>query len=323
MDKSQKATEAESKTSEIKSGRKWPLHGTAISWKQQKIIWAYLFVSLPFLYIFIVDFVAMLVAFSFSLEDFNTMNRSSTFTGLANYVAIFTSKDFFQSLKNTLLFAVYRVPTIIVLALIIAILLKRIRILKGFFRMLFFIPYVTSSVAISWVFRFMYLPNFGIFTPIYDFLKIPRQDPLGTPDTALLAIVVVTIWSSVGLYILLFLAGLEDIPSEYYDASMVDGANPWQRFRYITMPLLNRTIVLNTTLCLVNSLQTFTYVRMLSADNGMGGPLGATRTLPILIYKEAFYSLKMGRASAISFVFFLIILAFSLAQRRIMTRDID
>jgi multiple sugar transport system permease protein len=251
------------------------------------------------------------------------MNQSSTFAGLANYVAIFSSKDFFQSLRNTLLFALYRVPTIIFLALIIAMLLKHIRFLKGFFRILFFIPYVTSSVAISWVFRFMYLPNFGIFTPIFDFLKIPRQDFLGTPNTALIAIVVVTVWSSVGLYILLFLAGLEDIPSELYDAAMVDGANPWQRFKFITMPLLNRTIVLNTTLCLVNSLQTFTYVRMLSADNGMGGPLGATRTLPILIYKEAFYSLKMGRASAISFVFFLIILAFSLAQRRIMTREID
>ena len=174
--------------------------------------------------------------------------------------------------------------------------------------MLYFIPFVTSGVAIAWVFKFMYLPNFGLFTKVFDFLQVPRIDFLGSPKIALYAIAFVTIWASVGFYTLIFLAGLEDIPTEFYEAAEVDGASSWQRFWAITFPLLDRTLVLVVLLCLISSLQTFTVVRMMSADNGFGGPLGVTRTLPILIYREAFFSMNMGRASAISVIFFLIVL---------------
>jgi len=294
-----------------------------IPWATQRKVWAYVFLSVPFLYFLAVNFGAMLAAFSYSFQNYDTLSSVRTFAGLNNYRGLFSEGAFLQSLRNTIMFAVIRVPAVIVLSLGIALLLASIKRCKGFFRMLYFMPFVTSAVAIAWIFRFMYLPNFGLFTAVCDFLSVPRIDFLGNPRTALPSIAATSVWASIGFYTLIFLAGLEDIPIEFYEAAMVDGAGSWQRFRSITVPLLNRTLVLATVLCLISSLQTFTFVRMMSADNGFGGPLGATRTLPIMIYREAFFSMNMGRAAAISVVFFFIVLAASLLQRRILTREAD
>ncbi len=294
-----------------------------IPWNKQRKIWAYIFISVPFLYFLIVNFGAMLAAFSYSLQEYSTLSSTHKFIGFANYLGVLTDKNFLQALRNTLMFAIIRVPSLVVFSLGVALLLSSIKRFKGFFRMLFFLPFVTSGVAIAWVFKFMYLPNFGLFTELFDFLNISRIDFLGSPKYALLAIAFVTIWSSIGFYTLIFLAGLEEIPTEFYEAAEVDGANAWQRFWGITMPLLNRTMVLVVLLCLISSLQTFTVVRMMSADGGFGGPLGATRTLPILIYREAFFSMNMGRAAAISVIFFLIVLAATLIQRRLISKEVD
>jgi multiple sugar transport system permease protein len=226
------------------------------------------------------------------------------------------------ALRNTLVFALVRVPILTVLALGVALMLRSIGRWKGFFRMLYFMPFVTSGVAIAWVFKFLYLPNFGLFTHLFDTLGIPRIFFLGDPRTALASIIAVTVWAGLGYYTIIFLAGLEDIPVEFYEAAMVDGANSWQRFRHITLPLLNRTIVLVVVLCMISSLQNFTYVRLMSKD-GFGGPLNSTITMPLLIYKEAFFSLQMGKASAIAVIFFTIVLVLTVIQRRLITREVD
>ena len=294
-----------------------------VPWAVQRKLWAYIFISIPFLYFLVIFFGSMLASFSYSFQNFLSGSQEHVFIGLANYKGIISDPEFQKALINTLLFALIRVPVLIVLSLGVALLLSGIKHFKGFFRMLYFLPFVTSSVAISWVFKFMYLPNFGIMTSFFDFLKIPRIAFLFDPDWALLAIVAVTIWANVGFYALIFLTGIEDIPTEYYEAARVDGANSWQRFWNITIPLLNRTFVVVTMYCLIMSLQTFTYVRMMSADSGFGGPLDATITLPIMIYKEAFSSMNMGRASAISVIFFFIVLALSLLQRKVISREGD
>jgi multiple sugar transport system permease protein len=229
---------------------------------------------------------------------------------------------FRKALKNTLVFAGVRVPIITVISLASALMLHNIKRMKGFFRMLYFMPFVTSGVAIAWVFKFLYLPNFGLFTKLFDWLHWDRVYFLGDPRTALWSILAVTIWASLGYYTIILLAGLEDIPTEYYEAAKVDGANAVRRFRHITLPLLNRTLVLVIILCLISSLQNFTYVRLMSKD-GFGGPLNSTVTMSLLIYKEAFFSLRMGRASAIAVLFFLIILLITLIQRRLITREVD
>jgi len=294
----------------------------SIPWARQRKAWAYVFLALPFTYFIVINFVAMFAAFTYSFQEYNTLSTTQHFIGLENYKTILADPEFLQALKNTLVFAVTRVPVTIILSLVAALLLTAIPRFKAFFRMLFFLPFVTSGVAIAWVFRFMYLPNFGLFTFLFDFLQVKRVDFLGNPQTAIWSIIAVTIWANIGFYTIIFMAGLEDIPREFYEAAEVDGASSWQRFFHITIPLLNRTIVLTTVLCLISSLQTFTLVRMMSKD-GFGGPLGTTRTLPLLIYREAFSSMNMGRAAAISVVFFIVVLVLSLLQRRVLSREVD
>lgn len=293
-----------------------------LSLAQRKKMWAYIFVALPFLYFMFVNFSAMVTSFLFSFEDYVTIRAERNFIGLDNYTNVVSNPSFHAALRNTLVFAGVRVPIVTVLALGVALLLHSIRRAKGLFRMLYFIPFVTSGVAIAWVFKFLYLPNFGLFTYIFDTLKLPRIYFLGDPRTALMSIIAVTIWAGIGYYAIIFLAGLEDIPEELYEAAMVDGASAWQRFRKITIPLLNRTLVLVIVLALISSLQSFTFVRLMSKD-GFGGPLSSTLTMPLLIYKEAFFSLQMGRASAIAVIFFAMVLIATLIQRRLLVREFE
>jgi multiple sugar transport system permease protein len=289
---------------------------------QRKKLWAYLFVALPFCYFLIVNFSAMGNSFLFSLQDYMTLRSERSWVGLDNYNTVLADPVFHRALQNTLLFTAVRVPILTVVSLGVALLLRSIGRMKGFFRVLYFMPFVTSGVAVAWVFKFLYLPNFGLFTHLFDVLGVQRIYFLGDPRTALASIIAVTIWAGVGYYALIFLAGLEDIPTEYYEAAMVDGASSWQRFRLITLPLLNRTIVLVVILCMISSLQNFTLVRLMSKD-GFGGPLNSTITMSLLIYKEAFFSLNMGKASAIAVIFFAIILVLTLVQRRLIGRELE
>jgi multiple sugar transport system permease protein len=293
-----------------------------LSLSQRKQLWAYIFVALPFAYFLIVNFYAMANSFVFSFQNYMTISTEHSWIGLTNYKNVVDDPIFRKALKNTLIFAAVRVPIITVLSLGTALMLHNIRRFKGFFRMLYFMPFVTSGVAIAWVFKFLYLPNFGLFTKLFDALHWKRVYFLGDPRTALGSIIAVTIWASLGYYTIIFLAGLEDIPVEFYEAAMVDGANGWRRFRHVTLPLLNRTMVLVIVLCLISSLQNFTYVRLMSKD-GFGGPLNSTLTMSLLIYKEAFFAFRMGRASAIAVIFFAIILIATLIQRRLITREVD
>ena len=298
------------------------LHTRTLTLAQRKKLWAYIFVALPFTYFMVVNFSAMANSFLFSFQDYMTLRSERAWIGLDNSNAVLTDPVFHRALQTTLVFTLVRVPFLTVLSLGVALLLRSINRMKGFFRVLYFMPFVTSGVAIAWVFKFLYLPNFGLFTHLFDTLGVDRVYFLGDPRTALGSIIAVTIWAGVGYYALIFLAGLEDIPTEYYEAAMVDGARGWQRFRFITLPLLNRTLVLVIILCMISSLQNFTFVRLMSKD-GFGGPLNSTITMSLLIYKEAFFSLRMGKASAIAVVFFTIILVLTMIQRRLITREVE
>ncbi len=293
-----------------------------LSLAQKRMVWAYIFVAIPLAYFLLVNFSAMFSSFLFSFEDYVTIRASRTFIGLENYQRVFEMKPFLDALRNTFVLAAVRVPLLTVLSLGVALMLHNIRRAKGAFRMLYFIPFVTSGVAIAWVFKFMFLPNFGLFTHLFDLLGMKRVFFLGDPKTALGSIISVTIWAGLGYYALIFLAGLEEIPQVFYEAARVDGANSWQCFRHITIPLLNRTLVLVILLAMISSLQSFTFVRMMSKD-GFGGPLNSTITMPLLIYKEAFFSMQMGRASAIAVIFFIIVLIITVIQRKLVSREVD
>jgi multiple sugar transport system permease protein len=214
------------------------------------------------------------------------------------------------------------VPLQLILGLGIAILLQATHVFRGLFRALYFIPFVTSTVAISWVWRWIYQPGIGPLNQALNLLGLPGQKFLSSPDQALPAIAAVIIWQSLGFFVVIFLAGLESIHSDFYDAAKVDGASSWALFRHITIPLLNPTLVFLTVIGTINGVQVFTQVLNMSYQ-GLGGPLNATKSLVLFIYQQAFKSFKMGYASAATVVLFAIILAITVIQLKITAREIE
>ena len=294
----------------------------SLRWSTHRTMWAYFFVLPTFLYFTFGDLWMMFTSFGYSFQKYNLIGTAKTWVGLANYKRALTDPTFIQALINTLKFAAIRGPVVLVLSLLLALLLQNVKRAKGLFRMIYFLPFVTSGVSIAWVWKFIYVPNFGIVTPVLEALGFGRISILGDPRYALYGIIVVAIWSAVGYYGLVFLAGLEEIPVVFYEAAEIDGANSWQKLLNITVPLLNRTVVLTAILLIISSLKTFNIVRMMGAS-GTGGPLGSTRTLPLLIYMTGFGSMHMGRASAIAVLFFFIVLVVTVVQRRLLTKDFE
>ena len=289
---------------------------------QRRAIWAYIFLIVPLLFFIAVRFAPTLFAMSVSLFRWDILSANKPWMGLKNYETLFADPVFWKSLTNTLSYVVLSVPLQIVFGLIFALLLQSAARWKGFFRALYFIPFVTSTVAISWVWRWMYEPTFGPLNKLLAFLSLPEQKYLANPDQALPSIVVAIAWQAVGFYVIIFLAGLEAIPSDFYEAAKIDGAHAWELFRHITLPLLNPTIVFLTVIGTINGIQVFTQVLNMSFQ-GMGGPLDSTKSLVLFIYQQGFRSFKMGYASAGTVVLFAIILLITLIQLKITTRRVE
>ncbi len=312
------------------AGGSGPVEGTPVAlsgWprlrlEQRKQVWAYVFLLVPLAFFIAIRVAPALFAMNVSLHRWDILSPTKPWVGLANYRTLFADPVFWKSLTNTLAYVLLSMPLQLVIGLALALLLQATPRFKGFFRALYFIPFVTSTVAISWVWRWIYQPGIGPLNQLLNLLGLPEQKFLSSPDQALPAIAVVIIWQSLGFFIVIFLAGLESIPFDFYDAAKVDGAGPWAMFRNITLPLLNPTFVFLTVIGTIVGIQVFTQVLNMSYE-GLGGPLGSTRSLVLFIYQQAFKSFKMGYASAATVALFVIILAITLVQLKATTRQIE
>lgn len=287
----------------------------------------YGFIVLPLLFFLAVRIYPALVAMNVSLHEWDIMSKAKPFVGLANYRELLVDPVFWKAALNTLLYAVITVPLELVLGLAIASLIQSVNHFRGFYRTIYFIPYITSTVAVSWVWRWLYFKNGGILNQLLLALGLPAQPFLAGPGQALYAISAVVIWQALGYYVIIFLAGLEMIPASFREAAKIDGANAWQVFRRITLPLLNPTIVFLAVLGTISSLQIFTQImNMTSGGYGqgdLGGPLNSTLSLVAYIYNMAFYKFKMGYASAMTVVLFLVIMVVTLVQMKLFNRRIE
>jgi multiple sugar transport system permease protein len=282
------------------------------------------FLAIPFVYFVAVMIFPMIEAFQFSFQKYNILSANKPFIGWKNYETLFSGELFWIALKNSFKFALFRVPLVLIFSMITALALQSIKKGKDIFRTFMLLPFMTSSVALGWIFNFLYSRQ----GPVFAFLKtfgLPDSKAILTMnvDTALFAIAFVSAWASIGYYTLLFSVGLDAIPDEVYDAAKVDGANGWQIFSKITFPLLNPTLVLVGILAVTASLKNFDLVRVMSGNNGTGGPMNSTLTMPLYIYMEAFTRLNMGRAAAITVVFFFIILIITLIQFKVTQRNVE
>jgi multiple sugar transport system permease protein len=283
---------------------------------------AYTFLLVPLLFFLIVRFVPTFTALRLSVCDWNILKEQQPFVGLENYQRLLADEKFGQALKNTALYTVIGVPAQIALGLIVALMLNRIRALRGLFRALYFAPYVTPIVAAAWVWQWLFSPQFGPINTFLIWLHLPPQNFLTSPSQALATTAALVVWQNLGFQIVLFLAGLAAIPRSYYEAAEMDGASGRQAFWGITLPLLNPTIVFSVVTGTIAYLQLFTQVVNLNFTD-QGGPLGSTMTVALYIYQIAFGRYQMGYASAITVVLFVIIMAITLLQLRFLTRRYD
>jgi multiple sugar transport system permease protein len=234
------------------------------------------------------------------------------FAGFANYQEMLTKPEFWSALWHTIQFTIYTVPPLVILAFVFAVLANQVRRGQWFFRLAFFIPSFLPSAAIALIWVFIYTPTSGLWNGFESLLGVAKPSPvLGTPNLAMIGIAVTTVWWTIGFNFILYLAGLQEIPREIYEAASVDGASPWQQIRSITIPLLSRTTTLVVLLQIIASLKVFDQVYLMTA----GGPGVSTQVLLGLVTTSAFSDYRVGAASTASVLLFLFILAVTLLRQ--------
>jgi multiple sugar transport system permease protein len=290
---------------------------------QRRAVTAYILLILPLAFFILVRIVPTLSALQVAFYQWDMLSDNRPFVGLDNFQRLPSDGMFVASMVNTLKYLVLGVPTGLAIALAIALALAQIKRLAGLFRTVYFIPFVTSLVAVSWVWRWLYQPQRGSLNVLLGLIGIPAQPFLQSTSQALPSIVAVNVWHDLGFQIVIFLAGLSAIPDQYYEAARLDGAGRWALFRHITVPLLNPTIVFLAVTSAISSLQVFTQVQNMSAQ-GTGGPLNSTLSLVLYVYQKAFGgAYQMGYASAMTVVLFVLILLITLIQLRVLSRRYD
>lgn len=240
---------------------------------------------------------------------------------LNNYRKLLTTDVFWTALRNTLVFALVGGPLTVALSLAAALLVNaRLARFKGFFRTVFFAPVVTTLVGVAVVWRYLYHPRFGLINHVLGWFGIPPLDWLGDTTWALPAIILLSIWKNFGYTMVLFLAGLQSIPPQLYEAARIDGAGIWREFRHVTLPLLAPTFLFVGVITTIGYLQIFSEPYVMTRG---GGPVNSTLTVVLFMYKEGFRWWNMGFAAAVAFVLFLVILAATLLQIRLQRRGLE
>ena len=236
--------------------------------------------------------------------------------GFGNYSTLFADPLFWDDLWHTTEFTLMSTPPLVVLALVMALLANRKVRMQWLFRLAFFAPYVLPVAIVYLVWNWLYQPDYGLINSFLSVFGIGSISWLSSPTAAMPAVVITTVWWTIGFNFILYLAGLQEIPQELYEAAAIDGAGGWARLRYITIPLLQRTTTLIVILQVLASLKVFDQIYLLTG----GGPDGATRSIIEYIYEQGFQSYRLGYAAAMSYVFFVLILIISVAQFVLFSR---
>ena len=255
----------------------------------------------------------VLTAFWTAFQEWNGI-KPAVFVGVDNFERLVNDEFFSRALVNTFRLLVFTVPAAMLLSLGVAILLNQPLRGRGLFRMAYFLPVVTSTVAASAVWTWIFQPRYGTLNSLLEPLGVGEMKWLTDPSLTLYPISVVTVWQRLGFNMVLFLAGLQAIPGVLYEAAVIDGANRWQRFRHVTLPMLSPTTFLVLVLSIINSFQIFDQVYIMTLRTVPGGVRGSATTLTYYLYLKAFRDSEFGYASAIALVLFGIILAVTVIQ---------
>ncbi|HVO73229.1 MAG TPA: sugar ABC transporter permease [Ignavibacteriaceae bacterium] len=279
---------------------------------------AFFFLSPALGSILVFFFIPVVAAFVMSFTDFDIYSlgdwTKARFIGFNNYLNLFKDPLFWISLKNTFYYVIAATPISIAVSLGAAILLNsKLVKLKVIFRLTYFIPVITTLVAVAIVWRFIYHPRFGILNYLLGIFGISPVDWLGDPNWAMPAIILMAVWKNFGYNMIIFIAGLQNIPGYLYEASVIEGANAWQQFKSITLPMLAPTTFFISVITMISFFQLFAEPYIMT----QGGPLNKTLSIVQYMYLEGFRWWNMGYSASIAFVLFFIIFAGTLVQFKI------
>ncbi|HEV8432139.1 MAG TPA: sugar ABC transporter permease [Thermoanaerobaculia bacterium] len=278
---------------------------------------AMVFLAPALLLIFLFFFAPVVAGFALSLTDFDLYSigdiHNLRFVGLHNYRELTGSSIFWQAFFNTLVFAIVGGPLTVLGSLVSALLVNaKLTRWKAMFRTIYFAPVVTTLVAVSIVFKYLYHPRFGVINRALSVVGVPAIDWLGDPHWALFSIIILAIWRQFGYSMIIFIAGLQTIPHELYEAARIDGAGPWRQFRHVTLPMLAPTFLFVGIVTAIGYLQLFAEPYVMT----QGGPLNHTLSAVMLMYQQGFKFWRMGYAAAVAFVLFLVVGSATLVQLR-------
>ena len=277
----------------------------------------YLFVS-PYI-IHLLVFVAFPLIFSFILI-FHKWNiiAPMEWVGFSNFERLAKDQLFFRSIGNTFIFIVIHIPLQIVIALLLAEFLNQKIHFRGFFRASFFLPVVVSGVVITILWQQLYAQDTGVINSLLTRIRIGKLPWLTSTSLAMPSIAIMATWKNVGLYIVLFLVGLQSVPRYLYEAAEIEGASHWQRFRHITLPMINNTMIMVVILSTLGGFSLFIEPYVMTG----GGPLNSTLSAVLYVYQQAFSFYHMGYAATLGFFFALLIFSVVLIQKKIVEREV-
>lgn len=294
-----------------------PRHGQRLVWAERRAAAAFLAPAFIFL--------ALVVVFplgqAFVTSLYRIRGLRSSFVGFDNYWRTITDDAFWSSLGTSLIFTASCVIAHLVIGLGLALLLNRVTVARTLFRVAFLMPWIIAPAIGATIFLWMLEPQFGVINYLLQASGIIGEPIawLGRPWSALVSVILVDVWRGVPFMMLLMLAGLQTIPADQYEAARIDGAGPWQQFRYITLPNLAYLMVVGTTLDIINTIRHFDIIAVMTG----GGPVSSTEVLPVLLYNTAFRANRLGEAATIGILLLGIVLAFSIVYIRAMRLDRD
>lgn len=284
--------------------------------RQERAGWAFVTPGLVLIAVFFALPVVVGLILSFTDFDLYAIGDPSTvrFVAFGNYIQVLQNPEFWHALRNTFFFVVVGGPLSVAASLGAAMLLNHPLVkARALFRVVFFAPVVTTLVAVAIVWRYLYHPRYGIIDHTLAAMGLPRVDWLGDPRFAMVAIVLLAVWKNFGYNMLIFIAGLQSIPEELYEAADLDGAGAWQRFVHVTLPGLGPTFLFVGIMTMIGNFQLFSEPYVMT----QGGPLRSTTTVVLQMYEEGFRWWRIGTATSIAFVLFAIMLAGTLLQMRL------
>ncbi|MDI4644083.1 carbohydrate ABC transporter permease [Cohnella hashimotonis] len=296
-----------------------PSKRPSASYERQEAKAALLFILPAFALLAVFIFYPMLQALWISFRHYNLISAESAFAGFGNYGKLLSDDAFLASLRHSFYFTVVVLPVQTAISLGLALLIQRRFRGVGFFRTVYFLPVAVSFAIASTIFRLIYNKDYGMLNIVLKGLGLPVLDFLSNPDISMLGIIILCIWRAMGFVMVIFLAGLNNIPDYLYEAAHVDGAGPLQRFYYVTIPLLKRTLAFVVIITTMDALKIFIPIYITTS----GGPAGSTSTVVHFIYETAFKQMNMGYAAAAAFLFFLLVLAISAVQLRLFRSDVE